>query len=146
MEMVTDTEFQAWFHATFAPVATDVTSMVPVLYAWMATVDVDGSMPAMGRATPPSLRALLLKADIIEVDDAPARLWLSPKGELLHDYLRGRTLEEIVGIVADDAGPSPLCTPMVCYCPGADEGQGCHNNPLFDQVITRPGGPGWVRR
>lgn len=67
----------------------------------------------------------LNRADLVEYGTSPRFGWLTPKGEVLRDYMQARTIDDLVRVVTESDDSHIHCDPDLCQC---DEP--CRN-PLF---------------
>lgn len=75
------------------------------------------------------LISLLCKADIIEYGTSPRYGWLTAEGMALCDFVRSKTVDELVEVCCHyDEGYSH-CYPGTCNCgpDGYEQGKKCHN-------------------
>lgn len=79
----------------------------------------------LGKATTWFMINTLAHADIIEYGTSPRFGWLTEKGELLRDYFRGKTVDELCNILEVEEGDYIHCLNDYCNCD-----KPC-KNPLF---------------
>lgn len=139
--LVTDKHFREWAHGVLK-IGDLAAAYLPPMQALLQSYDEEHDVglittveAQLGTAIAAQLLRVLSEVDILEYDACLGEWWLTSYGEALHAYVTTKTPAHLVALMQQPCAPHQrLCTPDVCYCPGAVSGQGCHNNPLFAPV------------
>jgi hypothetical protein len=137
---ITDKHFQDWEQAVWGyGYGTGEAFVLPALHAFLVPLaegyHADEMVEVLGGPVTWLLINVLCHADILEYGTSPRHGWLTPKGQRLREYVLRHTPDELYTIVTrHEANALPRCSPTMCNCADALEGEGCRHNPLWCDV------------
>jgi hypothetical protein len=146
--IATDKHFREWEREAFGyGYGTGEYYILPILHHFFLTLEDGHAYEAenvareLGNAEAWFLLNVLCHMNIVDYGTSPRYGWLTPMGERLRDYVLCRTPEMLYSIVMADGynhgvfDVSEECSLDFCNCPDGVAGQGCLNNPLFNETV-----------
>lgn len=136
--MLKDKDFIDWFaeHISHG-YGTGEQYTIPCLKLFLENCPEDGNYDfeviqnVVGKAETWFLMSIFGKTDVINYGTSPRYGWLDDKGKLLKQYVDGKTVDALYGLVMTD-GDYVHCGPTYCNCGpnGYEKDRKCPN-PLF---------------